>query len=44
MAEASRIVLGGFEIDVELDKTVKYPDHYVDPRGTEIVGAADKNP
>jgi DNA polymerase-1 len=32
MAEASRIVLGGFEIrtDVEI---VRYPDHYADPRG-----------
>ena len=41
MAEASRIVLGGFEIDVEVDKTVKAGsnmDRYIDERGVEMWG------
>lgn len=41
MAEASRIVLDGFEIDVEIDQTVKAGsnlDRYTDPRGVEMWG------
>jgi hypothetical protein len=33
MVEASRIVLGGFELSVDA-KVVRYPDRYADPRGT----------
>jgi hypothetical protein len=32
LAEASRIVLGGFEIRTEA-KLIRYPDRYMDPRG-----------
>ena len=32
MAEASRLVLGGFEIRTDV-KVVRYPDRYTDPRG-----------
>jgi DNA polymerase-1 len=32
MAEASRAVLGGFEVRTDV-KIVRYPDRYVDPRG-----------
>jgi DNA polymerase I len=32
MAEASRIVLDGFEIRTDV-KRVNYPDRYADPRG-----------
>lgn len=32
MAEASRIILGGFELRTE-SKIVRHPDRYVDPRG-----------
>jgi hypothetical protein len=32
MAEASRIVLGGFEIRTDV-KTVRFPDRYMDKRG-----------
>ena len=32
MAEASRIVLDGFEIRTDA-KIVRYPDRYMDPRG-----------
>jgi hypothetical protein len=32
MAEASRIVLGGFELRTEA-KIVRYPDRYMDRRG-----------
>ncbi len=35
MAEASRAVLGGFELRTEA-KIVRYPDRYSDPRGTEM--------
>jgi hypothetical protein len=35
MAEASRVVLDGFEIRTEA-KLVRYPDHYSDPRGESI--------
>ena len=38
MAEASKTVLGGFEIDVEAEHIVKYPDRYVDERGAEMWG------
>ena len=36
MAEASRIVLSGFEIrtDAKPDHVIRYPDRYMDPRGT----------
>jgi DNA polymerase family A len=33
MAEASRVVLGGFELRTDV-KIVRYPDRYSDPRGT----------
>ena len=36
MEEASKAVLGGFQAIVEIDKTVKYPDRYVDPRGVDM--------
>jgi hypothetical protein len=32
MAEASRAVLGGFELGTDV-KIVRYPDRYIDPRG-----------
>jgi hypothetical protein len=32
MAEASKVVLAGFELQTE-DKPVLHPDHYSDPRG-----------
>ena len=35
MAEASRVVLDGFEIRTEA-KLVRYPDHYSDPRGERM--------
>ncbi|MBI2825125.1 MAG: DNA polymerase I [Planctomycetia bacterium] len=35
MAEASRIVLAGFELRTEA-KTVRYPDRYMDPRGEKF--------
>jgi hypothetical protein len=35
MAEASRIVLGGFELRTEA-KVVRYPDRYVDKRGARM--------
>jgi hypothetical protein len=35
MAEASRIVLDGFEIRTDA-KLVRYPDHYSDPRGDRM--------
>jgi DNA polymerase-1 len=35
MREASRIVLGGFELETE-DKEIRYPDHYCDDRGKEM--------
>jgi DNA polymerase I-like protein with 3'-5' exonuclease and polymerase domains len=38
MREASRVVLGGYEAIIEVDKIVKYPDRYVDPRGVEMWG------
>ena len=38
MREASIAVLGGFAVDVEIDKVVKYPDRYVDKRGAEMWG------
>jgi DNA polymerase-1 len=34
MAEASRIVLGGFELRTDA-RLIRYPDHYSDPRGVE---------
>jgi DNA polymerase I len=33
MAEASRAVLGGFEVRTDV-KIIRYPDRYTDPRGT----------
>jgi DNA polymerase-1 len=38
MEEASRVVLGGYQAIVEVDKVVKYPDRYVDPRGVDMWG------
>jgi hypothetical protein len=35
MAEASRVVLDGFELRTDV-KTVMYPDRYADPRGTRM--------
>jgi hypothetical protein len=35
MAEASRFVLAGFELDTEV-KIVRWPDRYMDPRGVEM--------
>src|SRR5262249_4069812 len=35
MAEASRFVLAGFELTTDV-KTVRWPDRYSDPRGTEM--------
>ena len=35
MAEASRVVLNGFEVRTEA-KLVRYPDHYSDPRGERM--------
>jgi DNA polymerase I len=34
MAEASRIVLGGFELNTDVSIT-RYPDRYMDKRGVE---------
>jgi DNA polymerase-1 len=36
MEESSRIVLGGYQAIIEVDKIVKYPDRYVDPRGVDM--------
>ena len=33
MREASRIVLGGFELETD-HKLIRYPDRYMDERGT----------
>jgi hypothetical protein len=35
MAEASRIVLAGFELRTDV-KVVRWPDRYMDPRGLEM--------
>ncbi len=35
MAEASRIILGGFELRTDF-KIVAHPDHYSDPRGDRM--------
>ena len=35
MAEASRAVLGGFEVKTDAD-IKRFPDHYMDPRGVEM--------
>ena len=35
MAEASRIVLAGFELDTDV-KVVRWPDRYMDSRGVEM--------
>ena len=35
MAEASRVVLNGFELRTEA-KLVRYPDHYSGPRGERM--------
>jgi hypothetical protein len=35
MAEASRIVLAGFELNTDM-KIVRWPDRYMDPRGVEM--------
>jgi DNA polymerase-1 len=35
MAEASRFVLGGFELATDV-KVVRWPDRYMDPRGVEM--------
>ena len=35
MAEASRIVLAGFELNTDV-KIVRWPDRYMDPRGVEM--------
>ena len=37
MAEASRIVLGGFDLRTDV-ATIRYPDRYMDPRGTIMWG------
>ena len=37
MVEASRAVLDGFELRVDID-VVRFPDRYMDPRGTSDVG------
>jgi hypothetical protein len=37
MAEASRIVLNGFELRTDA-KVIKYPDRYMDPRGATMWG------
>jgi DNA polymerase I len=37
MAEASRVVLGGFELRTEA-KIVKYPDRFIDNRGVRMWG------
>jgi hypothetical protein len=36
MAEASRIVLAGFELDTDDPKPIFWPEHYSDPRGTKM--------
>jgi hypothetical protein len=45
MAEASRIVLDGFEIRTDVN-VVRYPDRYMDPRGavmwTRVMGLLAK--
>ena len=45
MAEASRIVLGGFELGTEVTIT-RYPDRYADPRGVafwdQVMGLLEK--
>jgi DNA polymerase I len=48
MAEASRVVLNGFELRTDV-KVVRWPDRYMDPRGvkmwehvTTLVSAADR--
>jgi len=33
MLEASRVVLGGFEVGVDVEQIVRYPDRYMDERG-----------
>jgi DNA polymerase I len=35
MAEASRLVLAGFELATDV-KVVRWPDQYADPRGNEM--------
>ena len=35
MAEASRIVLAGFELATDV-KVVRWPERYMDPRGVEM--------
>jgi DNA polymerase I len=42
MAEASRLVLGGFEIRTDA-KVVKWPDRYIDKRGAEMWDTVMKN-
>lgn len=46
MAEASQIVLAGFELSTDAH-AVKYPDHYMDPRGAamwdQVVGLIAKH-
>jgi len=37
MAEASRLVLAGFELGTDV-KIVRWPDRYADPRGNEMWG------
>ena len=34
MVEASRVVLDGFELRVEVNPPIYWPDHYSDERGT----------
>jgi hypothetical protein len=41
MAEASRIVLGGFELGTDA-KIVRYPDRYMDERGAVMWGRVMK--
>jgi hypothetical protein len=36
MAEASRIVLAGFELDTDESEPIFWPDHYSDPRGVKM--------
>jgi len=41
MAEASRLVLAGFELGTDV-KVIRWPDRYADPRGSEMWGRVCK--
>jgi hypothetical protein len=41
MAEASRIVLGGFEIGTDVE-IVRYPDRYMDDAGKDFWGTVTR--